>query len=370
MSELASGRSRRRSLALAITGGLLALATIAPAAAQAGELVPKFWLYIGDECVSTNGDDSADRELIWRDSDGALKAHVTLAAGSSMYCSSDPAIVVEIGDRLRIKRGSDSYVLVVPALSIQLRRVTDRVVGTAPPNTLVRVECDKSDPFRHFEPCVWKKKFYSNADGTWATSVPFDFIGGAEMAVRWQSAAGDEVRAWATAPYVQVTLGRSIFRGATRSGGTANVSIGVADGTVVGDSFDGEFLGQFRDGASDPIAVQPGMSLTTSNVSMDANWVVPGIDAAVSVATDEVSGRCYDTGASAHLVNVVLTRSGVERGWALVDTEVDGSFAFNFRTDTDDFFWTNVNVRNGDRLTFRCMQSEGDWVQKIEFATT
>ncbi len=368
MTDSATRGSRRRSLTLALTGALLAIATLAPAAAQAGTLVPEFNLYIGDYCVSMDGDDSASRELIWRDSGGDLKAHVTLAPNVSTYCSPDTSIVVEIGDRIRLKRGTDTYTLIVPQLSIALRRVTDRVVGTAPPNTLLRVECDKSDPFRHFEPCIWKKNFYSNPDGTWATGVPFDFIGGAEMAVRWRSAADDEVRAWATAPFVQITLDRSIFRGATRSGVTANVSIGVADGTVVSDPFDGDFTGQFRDGASNPVNVEPGMILTTTNVSNDANWIVPDIDAAVSVATDEVSGRCYDTGAFAQIVNVTLTRSGVERGWALVYTEPDGIFSFNFRTTDYDPFWTNVNVRDGDRLTFRCMQDEGDWVQKILFA--
>lgn len=363
MTDKAS-RSRWRSITLALTGGMLAVATIAPAVAQAGELVPKFWLYIGDECVSTYGDRSGAPELIWRDSSGALKAHVTLAADDSLYCSGDPSIVVEIGDRLKLKQGADSYTLIVPQLSIQLRRANDRVAGTAPPNTLLRVECDRSDPFRHFEPCVYRKKFFSNADGTWATGVPFDFIGDAEMAVRWRNAAGDEVRAWATAPFIQVTLDRSIFRGATRSGGTAQVSIGVADGTAMGDPFDGEFTGQFRDNASNPVNVEPGMVLT-SNVSPDANFIVPAIDASASVATDEVSGRCYDTGSSAQLVNVLLTRSGVQRGWALEYTEPDGSFAFNFLTDEDDFFWTNANIRHGDRLTFRCMQQEGDWVQKI-----
>jgi hypothetical protein len=189
------------------------------------------------------------------------------------------------------------------------------------------------------------------------------------MFVRWANAAGDEVHAWGTASFIQVTLGRSKVTGATRPNEIASVNLdsgGTA--TVAGGSFDGHFEGQFVDSGDDPVLVEAGDELSMSTVAGDATWIVPEVEAAASASTDVVSGRCHDTGASEQLVNVLLYRHGNERGWALFSTEPDGTFAFNFLTHDGDF-WTNVDVRSGDRLVVRCMQAEGDWVQRVIFAS-
>ena len=205
------------------------------------------------------------------------------------------------------------------------------------------------------------------SDSEWATGVPFDFIGGAQFFAQWRS-GDDRVVAWGTAPFISATLDRPWFTGATRSNAVRNIELeGKASAAVVGDPFDGTFRDRFRDGSDDPVNLAPGDSLTT-DISPDAHWIVPDIDASVSVQSDVVSGRCFDTGSSAGLVQVLLHRSGKERGWALLDTEADGSFSFDFATDGDPF-WTNANVRDGDRITVRCMQSEGDWVQRVLFAS-
>ncbi len=347
----------------------LALAGLSPGLASAAPLPVSFDLYIGNPCVRVIGSEGKALQLIWRDAGGALKAQHTIRAGFSYrsYCSTDPQIVVAVGDRIKVKHASKVHKLVVPNLAINLNRVTDRLKGFAPAGQRVRIECQSADPFRHFEPCIWQRNVTAGADGTWAVSVPFDFIGGAEMALLWTGSGGDEVRAWGTAPFVNVTLGRSGFSGATRPNRTASVDLDQkAHGTAVGDPFQGRFRGQFLNDSAHTTSVAPGDSLT-ADIAMDAAWVVPAIDASVSAASDVVSGRCHDTGASSELVNVLLYRSGNQRGWALQDTEPDGSFSFNFLTGDGDF-WTNVNVRTGDKLVVRCMQAEGDWVQRVIFA--
>jgi hypothetical protein len=173
--------------------------------------------------------------------------------------------------------------------------------------------------------------------------------------------------AWGTAPFINVTLGRSQFDGATRSNSVRLIELeGRASTAVTGDPFDGTFADRFRNNSDQPVNVAPG-DVLKAGIAPDSTWVVPQIDATVNATSNVVSGRCYDTGASRNVVQVLLHRSGEERGWAMPNAEPDGSFSFDFVTDGDPF-WTNVDVKTGDRITVRCMQAEGDWVQRVLFA--
>ena len=363
-------RNVRNKFKLVMTGVLSAVAVVAltPGAVAAGTSTLAFTALIGNPCVTIDGaTPDANVKLVIRDSFGTLLVRQDLSAdisGSASYCA---GFGIATGHKLKAVTASDEHVLVVPELSIRLNRVTDRLRGTGPAGATLRIRCERADPFRHFEPCIWRDGVTVGSDGDWATNVPFDFIGGAEFFVRWRSGE-DQVIAWGTAPFISVTLDRSRFDGATRSGAVSHVELeGKASTTVIGDPFDGTFRDRFRDDLDEPVDLAPGDILVT-DISPDAHFIVPNIDATVGVNSDVVSGRCYDTGSSARLVQVLLHRSGKERGWALLDTEADGSFSFDFQTDGDPF-WTNADVRDGDRLTVRCMQVEGDWVQRVIFAS-
>jgi hypothetical protein len=345
----------------------VALAALAPGSVAAGGGL-WFWVFVGDPCVSIAGaaPNSAVKFVI-RDASGARLVRENLTAdsnGNALYCA---GFRVAAGHTLKAESSTDEHSLTVPELSIALNRVTDRLKGTGPEDATLKIRCVRPDPFRHFEPCIWTRRVTTGRDGTWATSVPFDFIGGAEFSVQWRS-GDDRVGAWGTAPFISVTLDRSSFHGATRPGEVRLIELeGKASTAVLGDPFDGTFSDHFRDGSDEQVNVAPGDSLS-ADIAPDASWIVPDIDATASASTDVVSGRCYDTGASRQLVNVLLYRYGNEQGWALVHTEPDGSFSFDFRYGDGDV-WTNVNVKSGDRLVVRCMQAEGDWVQRVIFAS-
>lgn len=356
--------TRLTGLSAGLVGVLLF--TLAPVTASAASSL-LFWTYIGRDCVYIEGApaDSAIK-FVWRDSTGEPKARTTLTAtewGTAEYCSS--VFRVSGGDILKAVTSLEKHRLVVPELSISVNRVTNRLKGTGPAGARLKIECQSADPFRHFEPCIWTSKVTVGSDGQWSRSLPFDIIGGADMIVSWRR-NNDRIGAWGTAPFVNVTLGRPGFNGMTRSGHIAHIDLtGKATGTAFGDPFNGAFAGQFRNEANELVDVTAGDSVV-ADIAPDSTWVVPNVEGTASASTDVVSGRCYDTGASRRLVNVLLNRSGRERGWALLDTEADGSFSFNFLTDEGDF-WSNENVRNGDKIVIRCMQAEGDWVQLIVF---
>ena len=358
-----------RRLAIFTTGVLLAMVmTILTAGSAAAGSSLSFSTFIGDPCVFIDGAaPNAEIKFVIRDGFGTLLVRETLTAdssGSALFCA---GFGVAAGHKLKAVTSSGEHVLVVPQVSIRLNRVTDRLRGTGPTGATLRIRCERADPFRHFEPCIWRTGVTVGGDGEWATSVPFDFIGGAEFFVLWRS-GDDRVGAWGTAPFISATLDRPWFSGATRANAVKHIELeGKASTTVVGDPFDGTFRDRFRDASDNPVNLAPGDSLMT-DISVDAHWIAPDIDASVGVNSDVVSGRCYDTGSSARLVQVLLHRSGKERGWALLDTEADGTFSFDFQTDGDPF-WTNADVRDGDRITVRCMQVEGDWVQRVLFAS-
>lgn len=362
-------RNIARQFKVFTTGALAAvvIAALAPGSAAAGSAL-SFSTNLGDPCIYIDGAaPNADVKIVIRDAAGNRLVRENLTAdsnGSTHYCA---GFGIAAGQKLRAVTDTDEHALVVPELSIALNRVTDRLKGTGPAGATLKIRCSSADPFRHFEPCVWTRRVTVPGDGTWATSVPFDFIGGAEFFVTWRR-GDDRVAAWGTAPFISVALDRSSFHGAARSAEVKVIELeGKASTAVLTDPFDGTFSNRFRDDSDEPVNVAAGDSLNT-DIAPDASWIVPEVDATVSANSDEVSGRCYDTGASRDLVQVLLHRSGKERGWALLDTAADGTFSFDFLTD-DTPFWTNVDVQSGDRLTVRCMQAEGDWVQRVIFAS-
>ena len=104
----------------------------------------------------------------------------------------------------------------------------------------------------------------------------------------------------------------------------------------------------------------------TANIASDADWIVPEVEGEANPSNDTVSGRCFDTGTSLGVARVLLFRAGHRRGDAWPNVEADGSFAFDF---TDGGFYVDPAViKSGDRLEIMCMQTGGDWVQRVIFA--
>jgi hypothetical protein len=327
------------------------------------------YLRLGSQCVYATAPAGATVELVWKNADGGLKLRETQVAGDSgdlYYCSSAASKVLTIGDRLKANDGSRTHKLVIPRLTINVDRALDKVKGTAPAGSTLRVECD-GDGLPSFEPCIWTKRATSSTSRKWSAKVPWDVIGGRQMLVRWRSAAGDIVYASAVTPYVSVTLGKARFSGATKAGQTAHLTLRdpgthevKADGDAMGDASDGRFQGEFTMGG-DAVPVSAGDELT-ADTPADANLIIPDIEGTASASTNIVSGRCFDTGRFTGTIFVELIRGGERDGWAFGDPDESGSFSLDFNGEIG--FKDAADLEVGDTLLVRCMQAGGDWVQR------
>lgn len=106
------------------------------------------------------------------------------------------------GDRIRAVQGSVSRTIRVPDLSIAIDRVADVVRGRAPAGRRVTIQAT-----RCFVVCATPltRTTTANADGRYRRGIPLDMNGSDLASATYSTAAGDEFRAFATAPWFEVT---------------------------------------------------------------------------------------------------------------------------------------------------------------------
>jgi hypothetical protein len=358
-----NGIRRLRQLAFALVPALMLGTLISAPVAAAAPVVLE--VNIGGHCVRISSDLDDQVQLVWKDADGNLKVSKSLVLGGSFYyCNTH--VRVEIGDTIKVKANAFTHVLVVEQVSIRVNRITDRLRGTAPADSLVHLRCSSSGPFPGFEPCVWRDLVRAASDGTWSVHPGFDILGDGTFHAFIKTNDGDKIWATGIAPFVTLTLGASHFDGAFRPNETALLTLSdpatmavKASASDEGSPLDGAIHGRFRRPNGNGYQVVPGDAFT-SNLSPDANWIVPNVEATAHPASDTVNGRCFDTGASADVAQIRLFRSGSQRGWAFVDTDADGFFTLDF---PEVVFPDPTHIQSGDELLVSCMLAEGDWVQ-------
>ena len=370
MSAITLGRGKMPGAVLgALSAAILLLGalpgqTVAASASNLAIYVP----YIGGNCIFVTAPANKTLNLTWKDAGGTVKevASVPTDVGDPMYCSAKN--VIAVGDRLKVSYGSHNHKLTIPVVTASVNRITDKILGTGPAGTRLRIECGHY-PFGQFEPCQWTKSVTVSSSGTWSAKVPFAMFGGWTMDVRWHNAYGDEVYYETTVPYFEVYLGKAKFSGVTTPLESATVT--VADSTmtakgsgtaVAADPRVGSFKGKFRDSRGHLVTVVPG-DYVSSSVSPDASFVVPQITATATAANDHVWGACRLSN-SYLTVFVELYRHGRLLG-AANEGMTDGTFDFNFRHT----FPRPINVRAGDKLLVECIQSEGDRAVMVIFAS-
>ena len=125
------------TLAIALIAALLA-----PAAATAATSLITFQMTIYGECVS-GWAYRGDLTVVWRDSDGALKAEGTVTDrwddGTWEFCPTDAAATVMPGDKIKVSTEFASRKYVVPNLTISLDRVNDLALGTGHARRTIRL---------------------------------------------------------------------------------------------------------------------------------------------------------------------------------------------------------------------------------------
>jgi hypothetical protein len=350
-------RSTRRAF-LVTAVALVALATVPGSASAATSPLP-MEIQMYDSCIAGNATDNSTLSFVWRTAGGALKASGSTLTDPSFgweYCATDPGVWVEPGDRISLDDGTNARNYVVPNLTMAINRVTDKVTGTGPVGRSLRV-CPHGR-FADFERCHGVR---AAQDGTWSYKDSGD-LDGFQVDVRWISPNDDSLQISAYAPFVAPMLGTPKFSGSTgvpRGIAHAELNSGAkAAGFAVGDQY-GNFSGTFLH-EGNPVNVAVG-DVVSSDVASNAQFVMPNVEGSADRHNETVSGRCFDSGTSAHFVDVTITHSGRVRGFGTENVEPDDTFTIDFKHTPP--FGGYHNIRPDDRITVACGQTTSDYAQ-------
>jgi hypothetical protein len=339
------------------------VAGVLPFPAAAATRPITFEGYLGLSGLFGNASDSSTVNLRWRDAQGNLKIEGQTMSNVGGGWFFDTDVVLEPGDRLRAADGNSVRVFVVPELTAVANRVKNVFKGTAPVGTRIDLECTfPGEPVPDI--ACDRQRLRVNEFGRFWHYPGWNMSGGDGAEFRWRSDEGDRIYFGVQASQLVITLGRARVDGLGRQNATALVTL--KDGAthdVLGSlsrdvGLDQRFGGPLRDASGDPVIVEPGQRIV-SNISSDAAFTVPQIQATGDADTETVSGWCEDTGRSASEVWIRLYRSGHRRGFAITGTEPDGTFSQNM---TEVFFPDSSVVKHGDRLQISCVQKNRDLV--------
>ena len=357
--------SRLRGAWLAAPLAALLLVGAMPATASAASAI-SIRTYIGDSSVRVTAPLNSALKLTWKNSAGVVKEKASFTNGDSSYVYYDAVhAIVAVGDRINITDGTQKHVLVVPQLSINVNRVRDTLKGTGPAGGIVRLLCS-GGPLPAFEGCIWHDRVRVDSTGHWSHRLPWDVLGGSMYHAGWNSPGGDQVWVTGVSSFLDVTIGKSAFSGTFRAGHTANIVVrdGVtldplATGSAVGELFDGEFSGHFRDSGGNGFQIMPGDRIT-SDIAADLDFVVPDIQIAADAATDTVSGQCFATGETP--IRIDVYRNGFHRGYAWDWTDLTSHFS-TYMPHPGTIAYNAAVIKVGDKVSVGCMTPQGDWIR-------
>ncbi len=225
----------RRALALGLPAILSAAAlTAMPAAATAATPAITFDIQLFDPCMRGSGAADATISVVWRDSNGALKANGTathpFGGGVWEFCS--PGNAMTPGDKLKVDDGSYTRAYTVPNMTLHIDRVANVYEGNGPAGRTLRLCIQTGDFGRCHSVRVGQ-------DGQWSYDPHDDLIHyrvGYGASLSWTSPNDDTLFIDSiNAPFLAVTLGTSKFSGETDPLGNVSVTVsnsstGTGDG--------------------------------------------------------------------------------------------------------------------------------------------
>ena len=324
-------------------------------------------LQIGSNCVAGQGAvPETTVRLVWKNASGGLKVRtdVTASPGSGYlsYCS-DTAVIA-IGDvfKLTDEQGSRSYTM--PNVTMIADRVHDEFRGKGPANSAGQL-CYHAGLFADYYQC---EEIATDSSGSWLSRPEYlDLIGGIDAEINFESSKGDYLYASRHGPMdpghawpIAVRGGSNAFQSVSASVRDASTNAIKGRGTAVGNNY-GAFTGEFVDADGDPVAVAAGDRIKSA-IASDANWIVPNIDGSANVATDFVYGRCFGSGSDDSAWVTVYRVTGEFRGFSMAYMDETGAFEINFSKPSH-FMFDHANIKHGDRVSIRCLQTTGDVVQ-------
>ncbi len=346
-----------------VVTGTLAATMLIPGAVAAAQPGITFNLEMLGDCVSGRAAPNSTVDFTWRASNGTPKGQGTTDSttyGHWGYCSTDPEVWLQPGDKIKVSDGSATRTYVVPDFSMILDRSAAEARGSGPAGRTIRI-CSTWALFSDYEKCHSTRV---GQNGEWAFHPHGGHIyGGVWASAYWTSPNNDTLTVHAQAPRLDVTLGKSTFSGGSDPRATVDISINwflTVSGHATGDQYGG-FEGQFRNAKHRLVKIVAGDHISSPSLAADEEWIMPNIEASADRTTDVLTGRCFDTGTSDHWLQVTVLHSGHFRGAGVADTEPDGSFTLDFHDPGG--FWSPTNIISGDHLVVMCMQNTGDAAQ-------
>ena len=163
-------------------------------------------------CIGGTAAPSAHIDVIWRDSNGAVKLHgntTSLNYGLWSACVDDPSTGVMPGDKIKVSDGSSTRSYVVPNFTMRIDRVNEQYTGTGPAGRTIKLGIPNGDTEHSYGVRVAQ-------DGTWAYKPTYG-LGGSFYEVfadaNWTSPNSDRLELWVSLPQIGVTLGKPDFAG-------------------------------------------------------------------------------------------------------------------------------------------------------------
>ena len=211
----------------------------------------------------------------------------------------------------------------------------------------------------------------ADGDGQWQF-VPEEggSIDGYYIELWWTSAKGDTVDAYANAPSVSVTIGRStVFGGAQAH---EAVRLVLRDGTTgarkavaiaVTDEW-GDYGATFRNAAGDEVPVAIGDRVVGLSLASDLHWHVLNIVATADVVANTVSGTCGNQAGP----EVDIYHRGHEVGSSVAmyaDVDDQGNFTVDFNGRHGSIGFDPANIKRGDRVEVICPVTTGDFIRYV-----
>jgi hypothetical protein len=330
-------------------------------------------MFVGSPCFDGWATVGSTVSYTWKDSAGNIKGQGEVQAsdpGGLWYseCTEDfNGPLIEPTDKFNVSDGHSTRKFTIPALTIQLNRISDVIKGMAPAGTGVRVEY-LYPAYPGWEILIDAKKLPVHANGQWSFDITrYNSIDGGDAAgMIWKSDLGDRVFMFASAPHLVVTIGKSTFAGEGNHYATVETALedSATDATkasaTIALGLNQGLTGTFRDTNGDPVAVSVG-DRVVSNAAPDSTFVVPDIQFTADAATDRVTGTCSDAGRFTEGVHIATYRSGIRRGYAYSGANADGTFSYHIGQNN---FPSPATLKSGDKVLVRCFLVNGDIVQK------
>jgi hypothetical protein len=304
-----------------------------------------------------------DVSVTWRDSGGTIKAQGVVTDRVTRwfeFCPSDSRLAVVPGDLIKISSDFASRNWVVPNLSIDVDRVSNLAIGTAPAGRTIRL-CSSWYWYAFPDSC---HSVRVGQNGTWTYDPHTDLFGGVDAYIFWKSPKGDRLYVDSVVPFLRVTIGHAAFKGFAQPFASVDVSLdGATDATghAVADS-SGAFEGTFRDAGGHAVSVAPTDHISAPSLESDADWVVPTISGSANKLTEVVRGACSNSLGNHQVRIAIVGPLGTVRGQGFWHTNSEGKFKATFVNyfaggDTP----TTTNIKSGDTVSIDCMQATGDF---------